>query len=256
MLRTRKIGIIGAMPEEINGIIDLLSDRTEETIGLRKYYSGTIGSIPTVVAFSRWGKVAASTTATTLVLNYGITELVFTGVAGGISPELKIGDIVLGKRLIQHDMDARPLMQQYEIPLLGKTFIECNTDLVKIAEKSILQLLGNNLLQKNIGSESLNLFNITHPHLFKGDIASGDCFFSNNNQKEKLRVDLPSVLSVEMEGAAVAQVCFEYEIPFLIIRTISDSANENSLIDFPLFIKDIASKYSKEIIKAIYANIT
>ena len=69
-------------------------------------------------------------------------------------------------------------------------------------------------------------------------------------------MDLPSVLSVEMEGAAVAQVCFEYEIPFLIIRTISDSANEKSLIDFPLFIKDIASKYSKEIIKAIYANIT
>jgi adenosylhomocysteine nucleosidase len=84
-----------------------------------------------------------------------------------------------------------------------------------------------------------------------GDIAGGDTFFSDSNQKMNLLSMLPSVLCVEMEGASVAQVCYEYNIPFIIIRTISDSADENSSIDFISFIKEIAGKYSIEIVKNI-----
>jgi adenosylhomocysteine nucleosidase len=85
-----------------------------------------------------------------------------------------------------------------------------------------------------------------------GDIASGDQFFSSNEQKHALNTQLPDVLCVEMEGAAVAQVCYEYEIPFSIIRTISDVADDQSHIDFPSFINKISSKYAAEIIKNIF----
>ena len=253
MIGLRKIGIIGAMPEEINAVIKLLTNRSEETIGKRTYYSGFIDGIATVVVFSRWGKVAAATTVTTLIQHYGITELIFTGVAGAINPLLNIGDVVLGDRLIQHDMDARPLMEQYEIPLLGKIFFETDKKQSEEIAISITEMLESKNMIPIFTKEALDNFNIKAPKLYRGDIASGDQFFSNNNQKENLHSKLPSVLCVEMEGAAAAQVCFEYEIPFRIVRIISDVANENSHLDFPLFIKDIASKYTFEIIKRMYS---
>ncbi len=93
-------------------------------MGMRTYTIGELAGVTTVVVFSRWGKVAAAITVSTLILEFKVTELLFTGVAGAIDHRLQIGDIVLGKRLIQHDMDARPLMAQFEIPLLGKTFLK------------------------------------------------------------------------------------------------------------------------------------
>ncbi len=245
---------MGAMPEEIDGIRSLLKEETRVTIGMRTYSVGKLNGITAVVVFSRWGKVAASITVSTLILEFKITELIFTGVAGAIDPQLRIGDIVLGRRLIQHDMDARPLMEQFEIPLLGKTFFECAADRIDIAEKAILDLLEKNHLHAAIGSGELNKFGIGVPRLFVGDIASGDKFFSNTRDKDDLLAKIPSVLCVEMEGAAVAQVCYEYDIPYTVIRTISDAADENSHIDFPSFIKEISSKYSLEIVKNIFLN--
>ena len=246
------IGIMGAMPEEIDGVVALLSNCVAISMGKRTYFSGQINGIETVVVFSRWGKVAATTTATTLIHEFKITELLFTGVAGAISSDLKIGDIVLGKRLIQHDMDARPLMNQYEIPLLSKTYFETDSTHLNIASKAINEVFENKSLHSVIGERDLLEFNISQPKLFIGDIASGDQFFSTSEQKQNLNSQLPNILCVEMEGAAVAQVCYEYEIPFSIIRTISDVADETAHIDFPSFIKKISSKYSAEILKNIY----
>ena len=240
------------MPEEIDGVVALLSNCVVISMGKRTYFSGQINGIETVVVFSRWGKVAATTTATTLIHEFKITELLFTGVAGAISSDLKIGDIVLGKRLIQHDMDARPLMNQYEIPLLSKTYFETDSTHLDIAAKVINIVFENKSLHSVIGEQDLMEFNISQPKLFIGDIASGDQFFSTNEQKQKLNRQLPNVLCVEMEGAAVAQVCYEYEIPFSIIRTISDVADETAHIDFPSFLKKISGKYAAEIIKNIY----
>ena len=250
-MKERIIGIVGAMPEEIDSIRRLLSEESKVTIGMRTYSIGKLNGIPAVVVFSRWGKVAASITVSTLILEFKVSELIFTGVAGAIDPELRIGDIVLGRRLIQHDMDARPLMEQFEIPLLGKTFFECAADRIDVAAKAIGELLEKNHLHSAIGVEHLNKFGIGVPRLFVGDIASGDKFFSNTRHKDDLQAKIPSVLCVEMEGAAVAQVCYEYDIPFTIIRTISDVADEKSHIDFPAFIKEISSNYSLVIIKNI-----
>lgn len=243
---------MGAMPEEIEGVVALLANPVASTMGKRTYFSGQINGIETVVVFSRWGKVAAATTVTTLIHEFKITELLFTGVAGAIHSDLKIGDIVLGQKLIQHDMDARPLMQQFEIPLLSKTYIESDKTHLEIAVKAVNNVFKNKILHTIITSEDLSKFNITQPRLFVGEIASGDQFFSSNEQKHQLNSLLPEVLCVEMEGAAVAQVCYEYEILFSIIRTISDVADDNSHIDFPAFIQKISSKYAAEIIKDIF----
>lgn len=243
---------MGAMPEEIEGIVALLDNCTTLSMGKRTYYSGKINDIAVVVVFSRWGKVAAATTVATMIHEFKITELLFTGVAGAISPDLKIGDIVVGKRLIQHDMDARPLMQQYEIPLLSKIYFETDSTHFSKAQKAVFDIFENKNLHAVISETDLKKFNIIEPKILVGDIASGDQFFSSNKQKEALHSQLPDVLCVEMEGAAVAQVCSEYEIPFSIIRTISDTADDKSHIDFPSFIEKIASKYAAEIIKKIY----
>jgi len=243
---------MGAMPEEISGVVDLLTDKKEVSRGMRTYYLGKLNGLSTVVVFSRWGKVAAATTVMNLILEFNISELLFTGVAGAIDAGLRVGDIVIGKRLIQHDMDARPLMSQFEIPLLGMTYFESPEDRVGLAFKAVSALLDNYHLHKAIAEEDLERFGIANPKVTVGEIASGDHFFSSSVDKRRLSGMLPKTLCVEMEGAAVAQVCYEYGIPFTIIRTISDSADDHSVPDFQSFIRDVASKYSVEVIKNIY----
>lgn len=245
----RVVGIMGAMPEEIDGVVDLLGDVTTTTLGNRVYYSGRLNGTMVVVVFSRWGKVAAATTISTLINVFGITELIFSGVAGAIHHNLNIGDVVIGKRMFQHDMDARPLIAQYEIPLLDRLFFEGDEQLLSNAAAAVNTFLLRENIAKAIEVATLAQFNITAPKLYVGDIASGDKFFSSSADKETLKSRLPTVLCVEMEGAAVAQVCFEYNIPCCIIRTISDAADEQSHIDFVSFIQHVASRYSVEIIR-------
>lgn len=240
----RIIGIMGAMQEEIDGVAAMMSDVQIVNHGMRTYYSGKLQNTKVVLVFSRWGKVAAATTVTNLILEFKITELIFTGVAGAIHHDLKIGDVVIAKRLIQHDMDARPLMPQFEIPLLGKTYFETRSAQLDAATEAVNFVLENKKLHELISQKDLDAFNIIQPKLQIGDIASGDKFFSSSGDKDALLSILPEVLCVEMEGAAVAQVCYEYEIPFTIIRTISDTADEQSPVDFLAFVREVACRYS------------
>ena len=201
-------------------------------------------------------RVAAAITVSTLIQEFNVTELIFTGVAGAIAPHLRIGDIILGKRLIQHDMDARPIMKQFEIPLLGNTFLECHEEQLNIASKAISYLLENKHLHSAIGEKDLEEFDIRTPQLVIGDIASGDKFFSNTADKNDLLAMIPSVLCVEMEGAAGAQVCYEHSIPLGVLRTISDRADSAAPIDFLEFTGRVAAIYSRGIIKNLIANRT
>ena len=244
-----KIGIIGAMPQEIDGVVALLHNPSQVEIGMRKYHSGEINGVPAVVVFSRWGKVATAMTVSALIHHFGVTEIIFTGVAGAVSKCLNIGDIVVGSRFIQHDMDGRPFMARFEIPLLGKTFIEAPAGAVEAAQKAVNKLFETKNLSALFGEDILKSFNITKPKLVTGDIASGDLFFDSTAQKQALAAALPSVLCVEMEGAALAQVCYEHNIPFCVIRTIADSAGDSAHIEFAAFIEKISSTYHKEIIK-------
>lgn len=245
---------MGAMHEEINTILALMSDVEAISFGRRTYHTGTINGIPVVLTFSRWGKVAAATTVSSLINKFNITELLFIGVSGAIDPALKIGDVVIANRLVQHDMDARPLMPRFEIPLLDITYFEADQKQAAIARQTVESLFGKGI-SSFIEQAEIERFALQHPRLYAGDIASGDQFFANQQDKEKLHAALPETLCVEMEGAAVAQVCYEYEIPFVVIRIISDECNENSAIDFPDFIKNVSSRYAHEIVQDLFMRL-
>lgn len=245
------IGILGAIPQEINGIINQLTGVKESTIGNRKYYEGYLENQKVVVVYSRIGKVAAAATVTTLLLQFKVDRIAFIGVAGGIHPAVKVGDIVVAKNLIQYDMDASPLRPKYEIPLLGKTYFEADEEWSISACEAIGLILKEDNLVKMISTEELAKFEITKPSVHFGTIASGDQFFATNEQKNNLQNQLPDVLCVEMEGAAVAQVCYEFNIPCIVIRTISDNANQEATYSFQSFVEEISLIYGQEIIKRL-----
>jgi adenosylhomocysteine nucleosidase len=241
------IGIISAMREEIQALHNHLELRSTVEKGRRTYYQGKMFNQEVVLVFSRWGKVASATTVTQLINDFEIDEIIFTGVAGGLKNKIKIGDIVIGKKLYQHDMDASPLIPKYEIPLLGKRAFQ--TDLIRTESLYIAAQKFITQIDVYLSREVLNVFQINQPQIHLGDIASGDQFISDKVDRAQIKKGLPEVLCVEMEGAAVAQVCFEYKVPFTIIRTISDNSNDNSHLDFPKFAKEIASEYALGILK-------
>lgn len=238
------IGIIAAMHEEVSELLETLTNITETTLGNRTYYQGKLHTKEVVVVFSRWGKVAASITTTQLINSFQPDEIIFTGVAGGIDTDLNIGDIVLGKELLQHDMDASPLFPTFEIPLLNVA--RFNTQNNPKLEQAIDQF--HNHFDDFVSQEHQQEFAIQNISSTQGIIASGDQFISAIEKVEDLKSQISQLSCVEMEGAAVAQVCYEYDIPFQIIRIISDKADQEAPIDFPKFVKNVASKYAKGIL--------
>ena len=239
------IGIISAMQEEIQALLNELQNVTATVKGMRNYYSGTLFNKKVVLVFSRWGKVASAATTTQLINDFNVEEIIFTGVAGAINHNLNIGDVIIGKHLYQHDMDASPLFEQFEIPIIKKKFIKTK-DATQLIEATNTFL---NSYSNYINPIDAQNFNILNPKVIFGDIASGDQFISSVEKIKSLNRILPTAVCVEMEGAAVAQVCFEYDTPFSIIRTISDKANDNATIDFPKFANSIASNYALGILK-------
>lgn len=245
------IGIVSAMREELSSLVPELGPDIEAVrTGMRTYRRGHLWGAPVVVVFSRWGKVSSSSTATQLISQFGVDEVIFTGVAGAVDPELNVGDVVVARRLYQHDMDARPLFARHELPLLGKTTLETDPQRREAAVAAAREFLQNDLLSQ-VPAETLRDFGIEQPKLVEADVASGDKFFSKAEDREELRERLPSVACVEMEGAAVAQVCHEHEVPFVVLRTISDAADEAASVDFPSFLEQVASAYSHGILEKL-----
>lgn len=247
----KRVGIMGAMREEVHEILAMLHKSQPKEIAGRIFHEGKLQGIDVVVVFSRWGKVAAASTATTLIREFDITELIFTGVAGAISPELNIGDVVIGKKFYQHDMDARPLMRQFEIPLLDRTYFESSEAYTNFINQKLNSLFTSTGAIVNYLKCDLESFGIQAPRLHLGDIASGDQFVASKAYRERIRNLLPEVICVEMEGAAVAQVCHENQVPFVIIRTISDHAENSAPHDFNAFIQQVAGKYAALIVPAL-----
>ena len=243
------IGIISAMREEVQALLNVLQNISTTETGMRTYYSGTLFKKKVVIVFSRWGKVASASTTTQLINDFEVKEIIFTGVAGAINNVLNIGDVVIGRRLYQHDMDASPLFEPLEIPILKKKYLETqNTANLINATHSFLKNYNHFIKQ----TDSVQ-FDINKPKAVIGDIASGDQFISRIEKINKLNKLIPSAICVEMEGASVAQVCYEYQIPFSIIRVISDEANDNATIDFSKFANSIASYYALGILKNYFA---
>lgn len=240
-----KIGIMGAMQEEVAGLLRHLEGPLRETRGMRDYHAGRLGGHDVVVVFSRWGKVAAASTATTLIERHGVDFIVFTGVAGAVDPSLNVGDIVIANALVQHDLDASavPGIRRFEVPLLGVRTFPADARAVARALESARRFIREDMALA-VTAETLATFGITSPRACAGLIASGDQFIASPAKAAELAHALPGVRCVEMEGAAVAQVAHEHGIPCVVLRTISDKADHTAGVDFPRFLAGIASPFT------------
>ncbi|RJG07627.1 5'-methylthioadenosine/adenosylhomocysteine nucleosidase [Noviherbaspirillum cavernae] len=248
-----RLGIISAMHQEQAGLIDNLLDAHTIRRGMRDYVTGSLWDIDCVCVLSRLGKVAAAATAATLIERFGVTHIVFTGVAGAGDRDVRVGDIVIARQLVQHDLDASPLFPRHEVPLTGQSLFVPDQRLTD----QLLQAAGDFLDQDFpavIDIADRDAFRLHRPRIHQGLIASGDEFISKRTRLEELKTALPELQAVEMEGAAVAQVCFEFGVPYAVIRTISDAANEDAPVDFLKFIERVASRYAFGIVRRLCAN--
>jgi adenosylhomocysteine nucleosidase len=235
--------ILSALAEEQQGLLEQLGQPRRVARAGRDFWQGELHGQPVVLALSRIGKVAAATTATTLIEAFGAQRLVFTGVAGGVGPGVRVGDVVVATGFVQHDMDASPIFPRYQIPLYGREHFACDEDLSALLSGAAHAGLAR------IGSHSVH----------HGLIASGDRFVSKAEESRALQAALASAghapLAVEMEGAAVAQVCFDYGVPFAAVRTISDRADDTAHVDFPKFVTEVASRYALVIMEEFLVNL-
>ncbi len=234
--------LLSALAEEQQGLAARLQNAVCTRHAGRDYWSGLLHGKPVVLALSRIGKVAAATTAAALIETFGVARVVFTGVAGGVGDGVRVGDVVLGSTFLQHDMDASPLFPRFEIPLYGQTCFPADAALTALllqASQSALARMAPSALVPHT------------PVVHTGLIASGDRFISSAVEVARLLAALQTVghqpLAVEMEGAAVAQVCADYGVPFAAVRTISDRADDTAHVDFPRFVADVASVYARDI---------
>lgn len=240
------IGIMSAMHEELAAVLAAMPDEQRVTVAGRDFWVGHWHGHAVVAVLSRIGKVAAATTATVLLERFAVDALVFTGVAGGLGAGVRVGDVVVAKGLVQHDMDASPLFPRHEVPLYGRARFEADADLSAQLSVASHQVLEN--AAQHLGVDTLLAFQLDSPRVHQGLILSGDRFVSTSAESQALRQALPEALAVEMEGAAVAQVCHDYVVPFAAVRTISDRADDEAHTDFTRFIREVASRYSLAIL--------
>ncbi|HET6511381.1 MAG TPA: 5'-methylthioadenosine/adenosylhomocysteine nucleosidase [Candidatus Kapabacteria bacterium] len=242
-----RIGIMGAMVEEVQHLVEGMRVEQKELAGSKTYYRGELWGRDCVLAFSKWGKVAAASTATTMLDRMGCDLLIFTGVAGSARQDIRIGDVVIADRLIQHDMDvtASRLFEKFEVPGLGRKYFDVEPRHVELTQQAAQEFLD---LDTDL-STHLAPFEIKQPRLHIGTIASGDQFIGSAAKLAEMRDEIDGLACVEMEGAAVAQVAFEHKVPVIVIRSISDNADHSAHVDFPKFVEQVASYYSHGIVK-------
>jgi adenosylhomocysteine nucleosidase len=237
-----RTAILSALAQEQQGLLDALRHARRVQHAGRAFWLGELEGQAVVLALSRVGKVAAATTATALIERFAAERLLFTGVAGALAPQLAVGDIVVADGFVQHDVDASPLFPRYELPLYGRSRIACDAPLSESLHRAAQAALDG---WRGSGDAA--------PALHRGLVASGDRFVSGFAEAGALRRALlhagHDALAVEMEGAAVAQVCLDYRLPFVAVRTISDRADEQAHVDFTAFIEQVASRRAHDIVR-------
>lgn len=242
------IGLIFAMKEEQEGLELHFDEKRIIEIGQRRFICGQLWGQEVVAVLSGIGKVAAASTTSLLIHQFKVREVVLTGVAGAADPSLNIGDIVIADQLVQHDMNAEPLFPRFEIPLTGKSFFESDLQLREKLKKASNHFV-EEALKNDITVEADLKMNLKQVRIYEGWIASGDQFIHDANVLHHLKQQLPALLAVEMEGAAIAQVCHDFQTPFAILRTISDKANEQAHIDFSVFVQTVAAPTSLGVLR-------
>ncbi len=250
MTSPARIGLISALHAELAEVLERMPDEQRQRVAGRDFWVGHWHGHEVVAVLSRVGKVAAATTATALIERFGATQVVFTGAAGGLADGVRVGDVVVAGSFLQHDLDASPLFPRFEVPLYGRARFDTDaaqSDALAVAAQTVLAQAGHTL-----GADAVDEFSLHAPRVHQGLIVSGDRFVSTGAESQALRQAVPDALAVEMEGAAVAQVCHDYGVPFAALRTISDRADDAAHVDFMRFIDRVASRYSAAILEAYF----
>ena len=187
---------MSALPEELGPLRSALTAPTVHHHAGREFITGRLDGCEVVLVLARIGKVAAAITATLLIERFGAEAIIFTGVAGGLHRDVQVGDVVVARELLQHDLDASPLFPRHEVPLTGRSRFAADADVA-----------------------------------------------------DALAAAAHDALAVEMEGAAVAQVCHDCDVPFAVLRAISDRADANAHVDFRRFLADVAGPLAAAIVR-------
>jgi adenosylhomocysteine nucleosidase len=219
------------MHEELSAVLALMPDEHKQVAARREFWVGHLHGQEVVAVLSRIGKVAAATTATVLIERFGVDRILFTGVAGGLAPAVQRGHVVVADGFMQHDLDASPIFPKYEVPLYGTSRFATDADMTAALAAAVRRALPGTALHRGL-------------------VVSGDRFVSTTAESVALQYALPEALAVEMEGAAIAQVCHDYAVPFAAVRTISDRADDEAHGDFVQFIREVASRHSAAIVQA------
>lgn len=213
-----KIGIMGAMPEEIEPLLDFFESYETIEYGKNRYYRTQYKGHSIIIAYSKIGKVNATITAATMIEKFKVEKLLFSGVAGAVSQELKIGDLVVATKLAQHDLDITAFGHPHGFVPEGAVYEEADTSLIALAKKVAKK--------KSI-------------QIKEGIIVTGDQFVSSPERKEWIAKTF-NASALEMEGASVAVTCRALQVPFFILRSISDAADMDASFSFDEFLASSA----------------
>ena len=222
------IGIIGAMPVEVDGLTAILNEKQGEAVSGIVFYQGKISGVSCVVACCGPGKVNAAVCTQAMLMRYPVSLVINTGVAGGIGPGVRIGDLVVAEGVVQYDFDTSPLDGvKGLLPVLNEVVVP--TD--QAASDTLLQCARR----------------VYDGNVTRGIVATGDQFISGGEQAAKIRGDFGAD-ACEMEGGSIGQVCALNKIPVAVIRAISDHGDDEASVDFPAFASQAAQK-SIELLK-------
>lgn len=220
-----KVGIIGAMESEVANLKNAMRLKRQVKKAGMTFHEGTIGNTDTVIVQCGMGKVNAGICAQILIDEFAVTHVINTGVAGSLNPKLNIGDIVVAVDAVQHDFDVTTIgFQKGEIPYTGKVAFAADKELRQRAVRAIRETLP--------GIAAV-----------EGRICSGDQFIASHMEKDRIVAEFAGDCA-EMEGGSVAQVCCLNEVPFVILRAISDKADDSGHMDFAEFTKTAAKNSS------------
>lgn len=242
MTNTPRTAIIAAIPQELEGVLAAAAGLQQRTLGAQQFWLGRWHGHELVLATSGMGKVAAGAAAALLAAHFGAQRVLLAGTAGALDAALNVGDAVVARAFVQHDMNASPLFPRFEVPLTGRSHFETDAPLASALVQAARAAL------PGTGDGGLGL---EAPRVHEGLVLTGDRFVSSSEERAALKAALPDALAAEMEGAAIAQVCSGFCLPFAALRIISDKADASALLDFNRFLESVASRRIHAVLDAL-----
>ncbi|EOC3070011.1 5'-methylthioadenosine/S-adenosylhomocysteine nucleosidase [Cronobacter malonaticus] len=228
-----KAGIIGAMEEEVTLLRDKIDNRQTLNIAGCEIYTGTLNGVEVALLKSGIGKVSAAMGATLLLEHCKPDVIINTGSAGGLAPSLKVGDIVVSDEVRYHDADVTAFGYEYGQMAGCPAAFKADDKLIAAAQETI---------------EKLNL------HAVRGLVVSGDAFINGSVNLAKIRHNFPQAIAVEMEATAIGHVCHNFGVPFVVVRAISDVADQQSHLSFEEFLA-VAAKQSSLMVETLLTSL-